>query len=224
MMNRFIIISILIFLIGPWPDLAYGGASNCHELKWTKQDGRTQAGGWIWFPGKAIGRDLERVKLDAEVMALESLRDECQMIHKEVKFNERCVEIIDGGFIVYVRAAIEHKWCEHAKAKNDLFRNLSLEMKVLERKMIKELGRSDCKGEEYMELCIQKTLAANKRGDYDMDDYYSLKLCEAGRWHRCELAGFYLLRMKDSRGLDLLEIACEKEKLCSYKQLFEGKK
>jgi len=82
---------------------------------WAMNDSRTQAGSWIWFPGKYTAVTVTEADMMAKGMAINYLMQECQLPHKEVRFNERHVEELDGKYRVYVRASITHRQCEESK-------------------------------------------------------------------------------------------------------------
>lgn len=108
------ILSITIIFIFSSTNIFAQGKS-CSDLEWTQTDSRTQGGSWIWFPGKGISKKLQIAYEKAEGMALDRLLKECGVLHKEIKFHERCDEKIGYDFIAFVRASIEHKFCDRSK-------------------------------------------------------------------------------------------------------------
>lgn len=118
-MNLFLVfLSILL----PEPSYAFWDifGTECEKLSWTKEDARTQGGGWVWFPGKGIAADRETAIALAEGAAVSLLVQECQFPHKEVKSHERCVEEYADNYRAYVRVSLLEKQCDETKyAKDD---------------------------------------------------------------------------------------------------------
>jgi hypothetical protein len=83
---------------------------------WTKEQSRTQGGGWIWFPGKAVSTKEHDADLIARGKALDYLMQECQALHRGIRFHERAVSRVDGKFHVYVRASIKQGDCKYASS------------------------------------------------------------------------------------------------------------
>lgn len=86
---------------------------NCKNVNkctedWTKGETRSQAGEWVWFLGKGIAPRVKKADLYAKGQALDYLTQECSILHKSVRFIERCEERIGGSYIVYTRASITH--------------------------------------------------------------------------------------------------------------------
>ena len=93
-------------------------AKECGQLDWTYEDSRTQAGGWVWFPGRSENKSLSLATLEAEGRSLEYLKGECGIIPAETKFHERCVEEVEGGYRVHVRASIKQMYCNTRSEKS----------------------------------------------------------------------------------------------------------
>lgn len=98
---------------------------------WTQEDHRTQGGGWIWFPGKYLALTEIGADVMAKGMAVAYLMEECQLPHKEIRFNERHVEEVDGKYRVYVRAAIKDSQCREGK-----YGSAELREKVVNRSLL----------------------------------------------------------------------------------------
>lgn len=86
----------------------------CDEA-WTKEESRTQGGGWIWWTGRAHGDSLFEVSQKAKAVALKRLVQECESIPKETKFHEQCAEYVDSQYIVKVRASTKDIFCRRNK-------------------------------------------------------------------------------------------------------------
>lgn len=90
-------------------------AEDCSKLSWTKTSSRSQAGGWIWFPGKFTSDIRATSIMFAEGEALSYEAGECGAVHVRTKFNEKCVQTnTDGTFTTFVRASIKAKYCSEA--------------------------------------------------------------------------------------------------------------
>ncbi len=83
--------------------------------EWAKQESRTQGNGWIWYPSKATDSNLYKADLRAKGFALEQLTQECEVIPKDARFHERCVENNGGNYLVKVRVSVKNKSCALAK-------------------------------------------------------------------------------------------------------------
>lgn len=99
--------------------------------EWTQEVSRTQGGGYIWFPGKGTAyTEIEAEDL-ARGQSLDYLVQECQILHKEIRFNERFVEQVEKKFVVYVRASITQKQCNEAK-----YATLEFRKKISNRRLL----------------------------------------------------------------------------------------
>lgn len=94
----------------------------CSSQEWTKEQSRTQGGGWNWYPGRGDGESLEEATLWAEGRALKLLVGECQFPHKEVKVHERCVEYKEGKVEVFLRMSLRDFECQASKYASELTR------------------------------------------------------------------------------------------------------
>lgn len=156
--------------------------------EWATEDSRTQAGGWIWFPGKGVAKtEIEADRL-AKGMSIMYLIQECQLPHKDVRFNERFVEELeDGQFKVHVRASITNGQCNAGKNATARDRSLITNKYLMEfyreyRLNIahKEIAHIVCwKGNT---MCFE-----NANNEMQMDRYYrALAFLERGCDYRNE--------------------------------------
>ncbi|MCO4755405.1 MAG: hypothetical protein KC478_13060 [Bacteriovoracaceae bacterium] len=88
-------------------------------MRWAKKEGRSQAAGWIFFTGKGIGKSQEQSFFRAEGQALSRLAQECRLIHKFVKINERCNEGLGSEHVAYARVSVRHDNCKTSQTSDD---------------------------------------------------------------------------------------------------------
>lgn len=129
--------------------------SECEKLSWTKEDSRTQGGGWVWFPGKGVAADRETAILLAEGAALSLLVQECQCPHKEIKSHERCVEEYAGNFRAYLRLSLLEKQCNETKYAKDEKKSL-IENKELTKRLQRYHELTKQNVEKNVENCHEK--------------------------------------------------------------------
>ncbi|MBK25697.1 MAG: hypothetical protein CME70_16990 [Halobacteriovorax sp.] len=149
-------------------------AANCDKQKWTREDGRTQAGGWIWFPGKGTGESTQIAYLKAEGMAIDRLLKECNFPHKEVKFHERCDEKVGKFYRAFVRASLTHKQCQQTKYASAEF-------------------KKKIKNEKLLKTHAQYLKAITK------DTAFEEKACTPKKALRCHEMGKYEFQMGNSK-------------------------
>jgi len=92
--------------------IVHKSLTKCDLFEWRTDAPRSQGDGWNWFLGRGNSNNFDEAYTFAEGMALKRLKQECQIIPLEVKFIERCDEIIDGQYVAYVRASIRQNICE----------------------------------------------------------------------------------------------------------------
>lgn len=127
--------TLIIFLV-----LSFSYTALSSDIpNWVKEQSRTQAGGWIWFPGRGEARTEYDADVIARGRALDYLKQECQDIHKSVKFHERYVTKRKGKFHVFVRASVKQDDCKFMKnskpEKRKKFINESLKSAYLQFKL-----------------------------------------------------------------------------------------
>ncbi len=98
---------------------------------WTKDHHRTQGGGWIWFPGNALAITEIEADMMAKGKAIAYLMEECQLPHKEIRFNERYIVEEDGKFRVFVRASITQRQCKEGK-----YGSMALRSRIVNRHLL----------------------------------------------------------------------------------------
>jgi hypothetical protein len=86
---------------------------------WTRQPTRTVDGGYIVYIGTGEASNAERAQFKAEGLALEDLANECSMIPKGVRIEDRFVEKSEHESKAYVKLALEFQECEQARRTND---------------------------------------------------------------------------------------------------------
>lgn len=95
-------------------------SGGCSKQEWTSEDGRTQGGGWIWFPAKYQSPDLHQATVMAKVLALRDYAGECGAVFvKKLSFNEVCVQeplfFIQSDYVVHLRLAAYYDTCQLSK-------------------------------------------------------------------------------------------------------------
>lgn len=107
---------------------------------WARVDGRSQAGGWLFFTGKAAASSMDKAYFKAEGLALSRLVQECRLIHRKVRIIERCDEKVGTSFLAYVRANVTVDECQktqkdsNRKIINDKFTKIYKEYDKEQRK------------------------------------------------------------------------------------------
>lgn len=201
------------------------------NMEWTNSDQRSQAGEWIWFPGKHSAGSFVIAEGLAKGRALKYLTEECALTHKEIKFNERC--IMGGGkkpYTVYVRAAIKRKHCLEAKrakgkARLKYVSDLLLILLLDYNRFSEEEGLDEdlCpKGEH--NKCYLVASEAFEKGHLIIAAVYSRKACQYGHQFACSLYGLLNIRLGHKfRGLQILKASClvGEEAACKTVQEFK---
>lgn len=175
--------------------------SKCSKLDWTKEDGRTQGGAWIWFPGKGIGSTLEEATLRAEGRAITMLNKECAFPHKEVKIHERCHEQEGDDHVVFLRLSLEHKQCAESKNANS-----KLKRKIVNKGLVRTLKRyRKLIGDKHDEKKNCQNETAEKCYEYGKHFYYTNEFesaltlfktgCQKNHVSSCFNAGVVALRL-----------------------------
>lgn len=183
---------------------------------WTRQVARTQAGGWIWFPGKGISKDKEEALLLAEGIALERMTYECNNIHRETKIHERCIESRWGEYIAHVRLSIEDKNCKISKGDNSKkFINHKLTsrhrsyLKLIQNRKYKD--RKGCKIGD-IKRCVDIANSFWAKNEKNAAYFYAGVGCEEGDGSSCFMLGYFHLNDKNYfKSAEYSKIACWKK-------------
>lgn len=195
---------ILIFFLSTTSSHAFlsglFGGTKCSKLEWTKENGRTQGGGWIWYPGKGRGLSLEDATLLAEGRALEMLVKECLVPHKEVKVHERCHEQQGNEHVVFLRLSLEDTQCRQAKTSNAKFRH-KIKNRELERTLTryrKKIGDSEKVKKECSALTGRECFQMGKQ-EYFLENLKDAKKlfttgCNKNHRDSCFNGGVVLMR------------------------------
>ena len=188
---------------------------NCDHLEWTQDEGRSQGGGWIWFLGQGKGKNRTFAFLKAEGQALTRLIKECEIPHKEVKFNERCSMKKDSYTIAFARASIKQNHCREARNPKykKLVRNEAL-LKLYgqyQKVMQDELHNVDgCNANDTFD-CSDLALFAWTKGDQKKAIYLASIGCQYSDYHSCfTLAHFEFKKGNHSTTNKFVKTGCEK--------------
>jgi TPR repeat protein len=192
-------------------------ANKCESQKWTREDGRTQAGGWIWFPGKGTGENLQISYMKSEGMAIDRLIKECGFPHKEVKFHERCDEKVGKFYQTYVRASLTHKQCHESKYAANAFKPKILNRKLLaiHKKYLAAITKDTAFEEK---ACTRnKPLKCHEMGKYEFQMgnqkkalLYFNKACQGGSLDSCFNAGITKrMQAKPKEALAFFKLTCQ---------------
>ena len=164
---------------------------------WARENSRTQGGGWVWFPGKAVARSEADADFHARGMALDYLVQECTSIPKETQFNERFSIRKRGFYYVYVRASVKNTACKFLKSKEEGKRKkyLNEELKVLygqyklneaKKRFRREFNFRECHNRN--DYCLDRYFTyANMHDDY-LAILYAQHSCDKGVQRACKYA------------------------------------
>lgn len=89
------------------------------DPSWITQPTRTVDNGFIVYVGKSNDINPERAQFKAEGQALEDLANECSMIPKGARIEDRYLIQPKHESFAYVKVAVELQICEEAKQAND---------------------------------------------------------------------------------------------------------
>lgn len=185
---------------------------DCSQVNWYEDSARTQGGGWIWFPGTAKHKDLHTATNLAEGAALDYLVGECQMVHREVKFHEKCMKPIKGGFRVYVRASIKRKQCDMAKSKKVIYKNKKLTERLNQFRAYKAKNSVDTDkcNSHTPDQCFLIADDEWRLGNTILAEAYADRACQYGKRAYCGFQGYlnYKLGNKE-KARRLLTRSCE---------------
>ncbi len=96
---------------------------------WTQQPTRTIDNGYIIYVGRGESGTTENAEFKASGVALEDLANECSMVPKGTRVEDRFAETTTTGIIAYTKIGVEFQTCDQAsKAVDpDLIRKLASE-------------------------------------------------------------------------------------------------
>jgi hypothetical protein len=86
---------------------------------WTTRPTREVDGGYIVYIGTGEASNPDRAQFKAEGQALEDLANECSLIPKGARVEDRYVQKEDHESKAFVKLALEFQECEEAKRTND---------------------------------------------------------------------------------------------------------
>ena len=120
---------------------------------------RAQGGAWKFFLGKGENEIKDIAFLKAEGLAIDRLKKECILPHRNVRFVERCYEKkLFGDYVAYARASVKHSECDQTRAaKGSRGRKIaSLELLSVHDKYINLLNEEKCRDREDKEQCLKE--------------------------------------------------------------------
>lgn len=82
------------------------------QPEWLHQPTRVVDGGYIVYVGSAAGPNADRAQFKAEGVALEDLANECSLLPKGTRIEDRYTEPVGREFVAYVKLAVEFQDCE----------------------------------------------------------------------------------------------------------------
>jgi hypothetical protein len=86
--------------------------------EWTHAGTRVVDNGFIVYAGQAEGNQPERAQFKAEGQALEDLANECSLIPKGTRVEDRYLEHQEHIVIAYVKVAVEFQECDEGRHAN----------------------------------------------------------------------------------------------------------
>lgn len=186
--QTFTVIAIVLISIF-WMSIRVAVANDVPE--WTQEDHRTQGAGWIWFPANAVAPTEIEADLMAKGKAIAYLMDECQIPHKEIRFNERFVQENDGKFKVYVRASITDRQCgegkygsRELKAKIVNTRLLDVYRQYQTRLAELRIANTVCRASST--YCLEQAIKSFDMQNYYLAYTYAEKACQSGLKSACK--------------------------------------
>jgi len=87
--------------------------------QWAQQPTRTVDNGYIVYVGHSEAPTRQKAQFKAEGIALEDLANECSMIAKGTRVEDRFTETTQNGFNAYAKIAIEFQTCDQASKTID---------------------------------------------------------------------------------------------------------
>jgi hypothetical protein len=86
---------------------------------WVHESTRSVDNGYIVYIGNGVAMSNERAQFEAEGQALEDLANECSMIPKGTRLEDRYFEKTGHEYLAYVKVGVEFKDCEEMKKTVD---------------------------------------------------------------------------------------------------------
>lgn len=195
------------------PELSFSKpcSSSLDELgvAWTKNI-RSQQGEWIWFLGKGKASEREVSMYKAEGDALNNLTKECQGIHKEVKFHERCSEKKKNIYYSYARASVKHKFCDLTKKNKNRYSNKKLTQHLREyiSKYINLNMVPGCNNDDFS-LCAEKSSFESIKGNLKKATELASFGCESRDGNSCVVLSKILFLKNDPKYKKITSLACQ---------------
>jgi hypothetical protein len=90
-----------------------------HDPEWIKSPSRLVDNGYIVYVGTAEDMKPERAQLKAEGQALEDLANECSLIPRGTRVEDRYTKKLQYASTAYVKVALEFQDCEKGKNAQD---------------------------------------------------------------------------------------------------------
>lgn len=84
--------------------------------EWTRQPTRVVDGVYVVYVGSAAAPSAERASFKAEGVALEDLANECSLLPKGTRVEDRYSEVGTHETVAYVKVAVEFQDCESGRA------------------------------------------------------------------------------------------------------------
>lgn len=84
--------------------------------EWTRQPTRVVDGGYVVYVGSAAAPSADRASFKAEGVALEDLANECSLLPKGTRVEDRYSESGAHEAVAYVKVAVEFQDCERGRA------------------------------------------------------------------------------------------------------------
>ena len=109
--NIRILVLVLLFWLGGCASKPTAPA----EPAWVHQPSRTMDSGYIVYVGVGEDASLERAIFQAESVAIGDLANECSLIPKGARIEDRFIQSTPRGTLVYAKIGITFEECEEAR-------------------------------------------------------------------------------------------------------------
>ena len=96
-----------------------GSVEKKPEPAWVHQSTRNVDNGYIEYVGRSESVTLERTQFQAEGLALEDLANECSLVPKGTRIEDRFTDKTPNGYLAYVKVAVEMQECDRASKSTD---------------------------------------------------------------------------------------------------------
>lgn len=184
---------------------------------WARGDGRSQAGGWIWFLGKGSSENYNSSFEKAEGLAVSRLVRECGFAHNSARFNERCVNKTKNLYQAYARIAIKQKDCKSSVKMQEHERRslVNRELNRLYLKYLKDVEKEDLKCTvDNPDVCLKLARQENINNNLSLAKKYSITSClnskDADIGKACFYAGLYTYDLGGAdESLDYFARSCD---------------